>query len=256
VVETKSYSRDCEGRSIADEGTGRFLKHDPARDGVSWYGYCGGNPLLLIDPSGLDPHQNGGQPYKDGTYTNNEYQSIQDKINAEQVSKGASVYGLGDLIKTTIPAESFQSWEGIWSLDPATRGYVQSLEQSELVSVLNQITVYTSADKNMIDNVFKQLSVPQYSSDVDMHSIGMSIYVYDKVGPDNLKPWAAELLCHEAVHALQFLARGGFNGIMSAYRTDMDTLESSAYKFAGSSIEYPLSGVNPLLSGRGREMKR
>ena len=36
-----------------DPKTGRFLSEDPARDGVSWYGYCGGNPLLLIDPNGM-----------------------------------------------------------------------------------------------------------------------------------------------------------------------------------------------------------
>jgi RHS repeat-associated protein len=55
-----------------DPATGRFFSEDPARDGVSWYGYCGGNPLLFIDPSGLDPHQNGGQPYKDRTHTNSD----------------------------------------------------------------------------------------------------------------------------------------------------------------------------------------
>jgi RHS repeat-associated protein len=36
-----------------DPKAGRFLSEDPARDGVSWYGYCEGNPLLLIDPSGM-----------------------------------------------------------------------------------------------------------------------------------------------------------------------------------------------------------
>ncbi len=54
MVETKSCSRDCEGRGITDEGTSRFLSEDPARDGVSWYGYCGGNPIGRVDPWGLD----------------------------------------------------------------------------------------------------------------------------------------------------------------------------------------------------------
>ncbi len=38
-----------------DPATGRFLSEDPARDGVSWYGYCGGNPIGYIDPFGLYP---------------------------------------------------------------------------------------------------------------------------------------------------------------------------------------------------------
>ncbi|MBR1443515.1 MAG: hypothetical protein IJ583_08285 [Firmicutes bacterium] len=38
-----------------DPGTGRFMTEDPARDGVNWYSYCGGNPVILADKSGLKP---------------------------------------------------------------------------------------------------------------------------------------------------------------------------------------------------------
>jgi RHS repeat-associated protein len=33
--------------------TGRFISEDSIRSGLNWYTYCGGNPILLIDPSGL-----------------------------------------------------------------------------------------------------------------------------------------------------------------------------------------------------------
>ncbi|MGN0182836.1 MAG: RHS repeat-associated core domain-containing protein [Candidatus Ornithomonoglobus sp.] len=36
-----------------DSATGRFITEDPAKDGVNWYSYCMGNPVLLIDPWGL-----------------------------------------------------------------------------------------------------------------------------------------------------------------------------------------------------------
>ncbi|MEM1485595.1 RHS repeat-associated core domain-containing protein [Oscillospiraceae bacterium PP1C4] len=36
-----------------DPTTGRFGAEDPAKHGLNWYTYCGGNPVLLIDPSGL-----------------------------------------------------------------------------------------------------------------------------------------------------------------------------------------------------------
>ena len=32
---------------------GRFVTEDPVRDGLNWYGYCGGNPVAFVDPSGL-----------------------------------------------------------------------------------------------------------------------------------------------------------------------------------------------------------
>lgn len=37
-----------------DPSTGGFITEDPARDGVNWYGYCGGNPVSFWDPSGLE----------------------------------------------------------------------------------------------------------------------------------------------------------------------------------------------------------
>ena len=32
---------------------GRFITEDPIHDGLNWYGYCGGNPVMFFDPSGL-----------------------------------------------------------------------------------------------------------------------------------------------------------------------------------------------------------
>ena len=50
-----------------DPSTGRFITEDPARDGVNWYVYCSGNPVMFIDPSG-----NIREPgYVNGVWTDN-----------------------------------------------------------------------------------------------------------------------------------------------------------------------------------------
>ena len=32
---------------------GRFISQDPIGDGMNWYGYAGGNPVVWVDPTGL-----------------------------------------------------------------------------------------------------------------------------------------------------------------------------------------------------------
>ena len=36
-----------------DPTVGRFISEDPAEDGLNWYVYCGNNPVMFVDPSGL-----------------------------------------------------------------------------------------------------------------------------------------------------------------------------------------------------------
>ena len=36
-----------------DPSVGRFTQEDTAKDGLNWYSYTGGNPVLFIDPTGL-----------------------------------------------------------------------------------------------------------------------------------------------------------------------------------------------------------
>ena len=38
-----------------DANSRRFISVDPIKDGVNWYAYCGNNPVVFVDPSGLVP---------------------------------------------------------------------------------------------------------------------------------------------------------------------------------------------------------
>jgi len=38
-----------------DQNDRRFISVDPIKDGINWYAYCGNNPIVFVDPSGLVP---------------------------------------------------------------------------------------------------------------------------------------------------------------------------------------------------------
>ena len=44
-----------------DSSTGRFITEDPAKDGVNWYSYCGGDPVNAVDPWGLEDRTTAGE---------------------------------------------------------------------------------------------------------------------------------------------------------------------------------------------------
>ncbi len=37
-----------------NSSNGRFITEDPIKDGLNWYVYCGGNPVMFADPVGLE----------------------------------------------------------------------------------------------------------------------------------------------------------------------------------------------------------
>ena len=54
-----------------DSSIGRFITEDPAKDGLNWYSYCGGNPVIFVDPWGLAITEEDRQAYYDGRMSRN-----------------------------------------------------------------------------------------------------------------------------------------------------------------------------------------
>ena len=51
--------------------TGRFISEDPIKDGLNWYAYCGGNPVMFLDRNGL--HRRSYDEYINGDYMTTDY---------------------------------------------------------------------------------------------------------------------------------------------------------------------------------------
>ena len=64
-----------------DSENGRFISEDPIKDGYNWYSYCGGNPVMFVDPSGLIDIKPDGSIYMDENDTETDRELLQLKIN-------------------------------------------------------------------------------------------------------------------------------------------------------------------------------
>ena len=64
---------------------GRFITEDPIKDGLNWYAYCGNNPVMFVDPWGLEVivvaggayHADNGNPYQ-YTFVDSALKELQD----------------------------------------------------------------------------------------------------------------------------------------------------------------------------------
>ena len=63
-----------------DPGTGRFISEDPAKDGVNWYVYCGGNPVMFVDPWGEEYIVVSGGDYSADSHPGYSYNFIEPAI--------------------------------------------------------------------------------------------------------------------------------------------------------------------------------
>ncbi len=79
------------GHRYYDPSIGRFLSSDPAQAGSNWYAYCDNNPLVRVDPTGLDPTV--GNPWLPWTWSKGDWR---------QVGRGIQQWGDGEMSIVTV----------------------------------------------------------------------------------------------------------------------------------------------------------
>ncbi len=63
-----------------DPSIGRFITEDPARNGLNWYAYCGNNPVMYTDRTGLAPTTMEAAEMADHIYNWNQYSDKDKRI--------------------------------------------------------------------------------------------------------------------------------------------------------------------------------
>ena len=92
-----------------DSSTGRFITEDPAKDGLNWYSYCGGNPVMFVDPWGL--FTEGDNLYVGGSNDKNDVKVLQNELKWLGLYSGEIDGSYGPATKKAV--ENYQSIMGL-----------------------------------------------------------------------------------------------------------------------------------------------
>ncbi|MFV0400644.1 MAG: RHS repeat-associated core domain-containing protein, partial [Oscillospiraceae bacterium] len=91
--------------------TGRFSQEDPIKDGRNWYAYCQDNPILWIDPTGLDVYYFYDPYVHDDQSTLTRTGDIYMEVNKKDL---AEYFGVPvNIIELTTYDQFFEEWAGM-----------------------------------------------------------------------------------------------------------------------------------------------
>ena len=95
-----------------DSSMGRFITEDPIKDGLNWYSYCGGNPVVFVDPLGLFDY-NSQLKYEPNTY-NPDVKTLQNELAWNGYLSNNDIYGFfGE--KTLAAVNQYKNDVGLWN---------------------------------------------------------------------------------------------------------------------------------------------
>ena len=128
-------------------------------------------------------------------------------------------------------------------LDDSTKSYVNNAGVKSVASNLNNITVVTGVDRNVVREIGNQLGLVDTPKETknpangDAFSIGGYIFIFESQF-DSKKSENKYLLKHEAVHYIQSIAEGGTASFLTKYVNSVNSnqyygseYEKAAYSF-------------------------
>jgi hypothetical protein len=174
---------------------------------------------------------------------------------------------LGDLVNTGNLAEIIKNNSGY--LDAYTRQYVNESSQGTIHTILDTITVVMECDLDTALHTVNQLGI-NIGENPEALTVGMTILLFVTMLTDSAgritKQGDADLLGHEAIHALQALEAGGIASYAVRYRSYSNmavrmgkdayhgnSLETGAYNFGPVNVCAQRAGAlqNPVFSRYG-----
>ena len=232
---------------------GRFVSEDPIKDGNNWYVYCGNNPILFIDTTGLQ--REAGYYTIDGVY------GWYDDPDAAEFGKDSIAYKIID--------RAGRNWFAIDSPDERKKQHAIAEHARELARGRYEMVYLTDADIDAGVTIhtigkkqYKDVSVPIDNALAEIKLEAESKWVVDfpwfisKV--DNHKPWDikretpwnetikstypgrhdAQVIYHGSIVTLEYLGNYTYGYIGRAMGLSNDVLHMGSYVVA----KFPIKG--------------
>ena len=150
---------------------GRFTSQDPARDGVNWWIYCGGNPITFVDPDGLFYYKKNNQEvYKKTTvFLIRDNDGLGNKFDSSLYIRKEDVFG--NVIYSTpyiVGANCAPKYDGINGSTTPDGVYYLSNEKTKITPLYKQIdgTTNSNSYKNVLSLRTKDLKLTKKQRDM------------------------------------------------------------------------------------------
>ena len=152
-----------------DSSTGRFITEDPAKDGVNWYSYCGGDPVNMVDPWGLDDYILYGEDQVDfAMQTKADLENDGHVVHAIYTDSSEDFYnGWADMGADGVSIDTVYIFvhgeEGALKMDNGDLVYADKLEQKEIDTIASM-----ACDSGTLNSFESNVAVDLlYSQDVN-----------------------------------------------------------------------------------------
>ena len=133
-----------------DSSIKRFISEDPVKDGVNWYAYCGNNPVMFVDPRGMDYEEvinalgtlyyNRGIMEEYASYSVEFQDAYSSALNAKETIRNSDIY--------------IENWSGLSGiLDSIVNGDNNSTEKIKETRDVVQIAKQNYERKNITDSI-------------------------------------------------------------------------------------------------------
>ena len=164
-----------------DASTGRFITEDPIQDGTNWYVYAGNNPIMFMDPWGLEKSDDERSP--EAQVYIDYYQEAWKNFDALYQSAANIFESALAMIGKEI---AHQQADNIRALD----------EQGKITGIIYDIKIFTQGRwklcwaycQVMIENFQMGMNMTQTQADTRAQQIAESIYGTGK-NPDGSYKW-------------------------------------------------------------------